>query len=66
MPEEDVYRCPAGEKLKFHYANEEDAPLLDERRARTWQPPRSPNGSLITLSLGVAGRLTFILPQESR
>jgi macrodomain Ter protein organizer (MatP/YcbG family) len=23
MPEEDVYRCPAGEKLKFHYANEE-------------------------------------------
>ena len=22
-PEEDVYRCPAGEKLKFHYANEE-------------------------------------------
>src|SRR5712672_278474 len=20
MPEEDVYRCPAGEKLKFHYA----------------------------------------------
>src|SRR6266852_5903546 len=23
MPEEDVYRCPAGEQLKFHYANEE-------------------------------------------
>ena len=23
MPEKDVYRCPAGEKLKFHYANEE-------------------------------------------
>jgi transposase len=23
MPEEDVYRCPAGEKLKFHYANGE-------------------------------------------
>src|SRR6476659_5647214 len=23
MPEEDVYRCPAGEKLKFYYANEE-------------------------------------------
>src|SRR5882724_11642908 len=23
MPEEDVYRCPAGEKLMFHYANEE-------------------------------------------
>jgi macrodomain Ter protein organizer (MatP/YcbG family) len=23
MPEEDVYRCPAGEKLTFHYANEE-------------------------------------------
>src|SRR2546422_4960358 len=23
MPEEDVYRCPAGEKLIFHYANEE-------------------------------------------
>jgi hypothetical protein len=23
MPEEDVYRCPAGETLKFYYANEE-------------------------------------------
>src|SRR5947208_1864881 len=23
MPEEDVYRCPAGEKLKFYYTNEE-------------------------------------------
>jgi hypothetical protein len=23
MPEKDVYRCPAGEKLKFHHANEE-------------------------------------------
>jgi Transposase DDE domain len=23
MPAEDVYRCPAGEKLKFHCANEE-------------------------------------------
>jgi hypothetical protein len=23
MPEEDVYRCPVGEKLKFYYANEE-------------------------------------------
>jgi macrodomain Ter protein organizer (MatP/YcbG family) len=23
MPERDVYRCPAGEKLKFDYANEE-------------------------------------------
>src|SRR5260370_850247 len=23
LPEEDVYRCPAGEKLIFHYANEE-------------------------------------------
>jgi transposase len=23
MAEEDVYRCPAGEKLKFYYANEE-------------------------------------------
>ena len=23
MPDEDVYRCPAGEKLRFHYANEE-------------------------------------------
>ena len=23
LPDEDVYRCPAGETLKFHYANEE-------------------------------------------
>src|ERR1700720_2034492 len=28
MPGEDVYRCPAGEKLKFHYTNEEDGKTL--------------------------------------
>src|SRR5712672_216969 len=28
MPEEDVYRCPAGEKLKFYYANEEHGQKL--------------------------------------
>ena len=33
MPEQDVYRCPAGEKLKFHYANEEHGQKM--RRYRT-------------------------------
>src|SRR5467141_2812902 len=28
MPEEDVYRCPAGGKLKFYYANEEHGQKL--------------------------------------
>ena len=26
--DEDVYRCPAGEKLKYHYTNEEDGQQL--------------------------------------
>jgi len=32
MPEEDVYRCPAGEKLKFYYANEEHG----QKMRRCW------------------------------
>src|ERR687887_2113589 len=28
LSEEDVYRCPAGEKLKYHYTNEEDGQKL--------------------------------------
>jgi transposase len=28
LPEEDVYRCPAGERLKFYYANEEHGQKL--------------------------------------
>ena len=28
LPEEDVYRCPAGERLTFHYVNEENAQKL--------------------------------------
>ena len=35
LADEDVYRCPAGEKLAYHYTNEENglvsAPLLDQR-----------------------------------
>ena len=35
LPEEDVYRCPAGEKLTYRYTTEENgsgpAPLLDQR-----------------------------------
>lgn len=30
--DEDVYRCPAGEKLKYHYTNEE----RDQRLRRYW------------------------------
>ena len=28
LPEEDVYRCPAGERLKFYYENEENGQKL--------------------------------------
>ena len=27
-PNEDVYRCPAGDKLKYYYTNEEDGQKL--------------------------------------
>ena len=28
LPDDDVYRCPAGEKLKYYYTNEEDGQKL--------------------------------------
>jgi hypothetical protein len=28
LPTEDVYRCPAGEKLTYRYTNEEDGKTL--------------------------------------
>src|SRR4051794_16896918 len=28
LPEEDVYRCPASERLTFHYVNEENGQKL--------------------------------------
>ena len=28
LPDEDAYRCPAGEKLKYYYTNEEDGQKL--------------------------------------
>jgi hypothetical protein len=28
LSDEDVYRCPADEKLKYHYSNEEDGQKL--------------------------------------
>ena len=35
LPDEDVYRCPAGEKLNYHYTNRGERPeaaqLLDKR-----------------------------------
>ena len=37
VAEEDIYICPAGERLPYHYTNEEDgylAPLLDQRMPR--------------------------------
>jgi macrodomain Ter protein organizer (MatP/YcbG family) len=36
VPEEDVYRCPAGEKLKFRYANEEHG----QKMRRYWTNAR--------------------------
>lgn len=28
LPEEDAYRCPAGERLPYRYTNEEDDKML--------------------------------------
>ena len=28
VADEDVYRCPAGERLTYHYTNEEDGKVL--------------------------------------
>jgi transposase len=38
LPKEDVYRCPAGEKLTYRYTNEEDGKML--RRYWTTACPR--------------------------
>src|SRR5215208_6877298 len=40
LPTEDVYRCPAGEKLTYRYTNEEDGKTL--RRYWTTACPRCP------------------------
>src|SRR5205807_1221565 len=40
LPTEDVYRCPAGEKLGYRYTNEEDGKTL--RRYWTTACPRCP------------------------
>src|SRR4051795_4166554 len=40
LPTEDVYRCPAGEKLPYRYTNEEDGKTL--RRYWTTACPRCP------------------------
>jgi hypothetical protein len=28
LPEDDVYRCPAGERLRYYHTNEEDGQML--------------------------------------
>ena len=40
LPEEDAYRCPAGERLKYRYSNEEDGKQL--RRYWTTACPQCP------------------------
>jgi hypothetical protein len=40
LPEEDVYRCPAGECLRYRYSNEEDGKEL--RRYWTTTCPKCP------------------------
>jgi transposase len=40
LPDEDVYRCPAGERLKYRYSNEEDGKEL--RRYWTTACPQCP------------------------
>jgi transposase len=46
LPMEDVYRCPAGEKLTYRYTNEEDGKTL--RRYWTTACPRCPLKSQCT------------------
>jgi Transposase DDE domain len=46
LPTEDVYRCPAGEKLAYRYTNEEDDKTL--RRYWTTACPRCPLKSQCT------------------
>ena len=46
LPTEDVYRCPAGEKLTYRYTNEEDGKIL--RRYWTTACPRCPLKSQCT------------------
>ncbi len=46
LPTEDVYRCPAGEKLAYRYTNEEDGKTL--RRYSTTACPRCPLKSRCT------------------
>src|SRR5262249_37563546 len=46
LPKEDVYRCPAGEKLAYRYTNEEDGKTL--RRYWTTACPRCPLKSQCT------------------
>jgi transposase len=46
VPAEDVYRCPAGEKLTYRYTNEEDGKTL--RRYWTTTCPRCPLKSQCT------------------
>jgi transposase len=46
LPTEDIYRCPAGEKLTYHYTNEEDGKTL--RRYWTTACPRCPIKSQCT------------------
>ena len=37
LAEEDVYRCPAGEKLAYHYTNEENGLALRRYLTNTCQ-----------------------------
>jgi len=46
LPTEDVYRCPAGEKLTYRYTNEEDGKML--RRYWTTACPHCPLKSQCT------------------
>ena len=54
LPIEDVYRCPAGEKLAYHYTNEEDGKTL--RRYWTTACPSCPLKSRCTT--GAERRIT--------
>ena len=52
LPEQDVYRCPAGEMLKYHYTNVEHGMELRRYWTAACRPARSSGGARPRKSAG--------------
>lgn len=50
LPEEDVYRCPAGERLSYRYTNEEDGKMLRRRLTTACEMAASNEGGHAVIS----------------